>query len=186
MPMKSFFKHPIISGVIVGVIVLIIGLIVTPMIAPVKWQSFYEVIKTIGLFIINILSYGVPVWIIIIIGVAYLFLIKMVKRFSANIEPDFTSYTSDVLDDIHWEWGWFKSIYQGGYDFKGNSPVPICKRCQGYLVVRTRGYHIKFLECESCGFNKSLENSEFVEYQDKIKREIYRKVRTGQWKADSR
>ncbi|MCG3089306.1 hypothetical protein [Sporosarcina cyprini] len=180
--MKSFFKHPIIAGVVV----VIIGFIITPIIAPVKLQSFYEAIKTIGLFIKKILSYGVPVWIIIIIGIAYLFLLKMVKSFSAKIEPDFTSYTSDVLDDIHWEWAWFKSIYKEGYDFKGDTPVPICKRCQGYLVIGSRGYNISFLECENCGFSKSLENLVFKEYQDKIKKEIYRKVRTGQWKADPR
>ncbi len=183
MLMNSFFKHPIIASVISA---FVIGAIVTPIVAYVKSQSFYEAIKTICVFIIKILTYGVSVWILIIIAIIYFFLKKMVKRFSANIEPDFTSYTSDVLDDIYWEWGWFQSIYQGGYDFKGNSPVPICKRCQGYLVVRTRGYHIDYLECESCGFNKSLENLEFKEYQDKIKREIYRRVRIGQWKTDAK
>jgi len=83
MLMKSFFKHPIIASIISA---FIIGAIVTPIVAYVKSQSFYEAIKTIGVFIIKILTYGVSVWILIIIGIMYFFLIKMVKRFSANID----------------------------------------------------------------------------------------------------
>lgn len=175
--MKNFFKHPIVVSVISA---LIIGAIVTPVVAYVKSQSFWEAIKSISSFILSIFRYGVPLWIIVLALIVFSLLKRAIKKIDTSNEIHFTKYRKDVIDDIEWEWDW---VHTGsGYAFRSQTPVPYCRRCKGNLVVDNNMYQGMKLMCENCGYEKQVNQNDFSDYHDRVKREIHRRIRTDEWK----
>ena len=158
---------------------------ITPVVADVSLQTLVGLIKVIGEFINNIASIGVPIWSMTILGFIYFMVKRLLKKVVENLKPDFTSYKEDIIEGVKWEWAWSNSTYRGSYDFAGDSPIPTCNDCKGYLVVVGREYDSYYLECENCGFNKSLKKLSFKEYQARIKREIYRRVKIEHWKMNT-
>ncbi|WP_136603820.1 hypothetical protein [Paenibacillus dokdonensis] len=177
--MKDFFKHPIVAGTITAFITLAIT---TPIVAYTRSISFSKSLKAIWDWIVETLTFGIPLWIILLIIVIIL-TARRIFRSSPESKPEFLNYTNDVIEGIKWEWSFY--TYGGKYDFNANTPIPICKNCNGYLVLDYDDYHNLKLRCENCTYKKQLSEWEFSDYQNKIKREIMRRIRTNSWKKES-
>lgn len=180
---KKIFKHPIGIGVTTAVLSTVIS---TPIVAYVKSESFSEAFISIFNWIINlikdILTFGVPLWVLMLIVIAYFMLVRpLAKLIEKNSKPQFLDYTNDLIEGIRWEWQWI-NIY-GKYDIS-TKMAAICTTCNGYLVFNKHSYYTNILGCEHCGFKKDIGDRNPEEYLDKTKREIYRRVR-NKYKEES-
>lgn len=174
--MKDFFKHPIVAGTTTAFITLAIT---TPIVAYTKSISFIKSLKTIWEWIISLLTFGIPVWIILLVVFVAVTVLRIINTLAKN-KPDFLDYKSDIVEGIKWEWEFY--TYGGKYNFSSPTPVPICRNCDGYLVLDNSHYHILKLRCEHCSFEKQISEDNFSNYQEKIKREIFRRIRTNSWR----
>ncbi|OME41440.1 hypothetical protein [Paenibacillus odorifer] len=180
--MNKFFKHPIFISVLTAVLSAIVT---TPIVAYIKSQTFIQAFKTIlsavWWFIKVVLTFGIPVWVLLlIIGLFFLMIFILSKKPVQHVKPDFTSYTEDNIEGIHWEWEWYQT-YSGKYDLSSNSPVPTCSSCKGFLVLGHHLYGGNHLVCENCKVEKKLNDWSLEEYLERIKREIYRRVKAEEW-----
>ncbi|NEZ45450.1 hypothetical protein [Paenibacillus alvei] len=174
--LKKIFRHPIGIGVTTAVLSAIIS---TPIVAYVKSESFSEALVSIFNWLSNliksILTFGVPVWVLLLILIVYFKLIKPLSNFiNRNSKPPFLDYTDDVIEGIRWEWEWID--YWGKYDISSRMSA-VCINCNGYLVCKNVSYYTNTLECEHCGFKKDIGDRNHEEYFNKTKREILRRVR---------
>lgn len=172
---KKIFKHPIGISVTTAVLSTVIS---TPIVAYVKSESFSEALVSIFNWMFNliksILTFGVPLWFLLLIVILYFKLVKPLLNFiNRNNKPPFLNYTNDIIEDIRWEWEWYD--YLGKYNISSKIAA-VCVNCNGYLIGRRRDYNI-VLECEYCGFKKIINETNQEAYIDKIKREILRRVR---------
>lgn len=177
------FKHPIGIGVTTAVLSTVIS---TPIVAAVKSQSFSEALVSIFNWVFNliksILTFGVPLWVLLLIIIAYFKLVRpLAKLIERNSKPLFVDYTNDVIEGIRWEWEWI-NIY-GKYDIS-TKMAAICTNCNGYLVYNRQSYRTNELVCEHCGFKKDIGDRSPEEYLDKTKREIFRRAR-NKYKEES-
>ncbi|WP_127486813.1 hypothetical protein [Paenibacillus ehimensis] len=178
--MKNFFKHPIIVGSITSFITL--G-IITPIVAYLKSVSILNSLFLIWEFILSIFNFKISLWIIIVSIILFVIVRKLIKN--ADIEKDFnpfSTYKEDIIDGIKWEWKWIPS--SSGYTLPKNSPVPTCNNCKGFLVSEHERYYPygNLLVCEHCSFEKKI-TIDLKDYREKIRREIFRRVRSGEWKS---
>lgn len=174
--LTKIFKHPIGIGVTTAVLSTIIS---TPIVAYVKSQSFTDafmsIFKWVAGLIRDILTFGVPVWVILLGTLLYFKLIKPIgNAITKSSEPLFMSYTTDTIDDIQWEWEWYE--YLGKYNISSGIGA-FCVRCSGTLVGTSDYYGPNKLECENCGFKKNINEHDHDQYVEKIKREIKRRAR---------
>ncbi|MCR8641466.1 hypothetical protein NV379_02240 [Paenibacillus sp. N1-5-1-14] len=180
--MKNFFKHPITASVISSFIILAI---ITPFVSYVKSIPLIESIKVIWEVILSVLNFGVPIWIIICFFVVFWIIVKVLNSKSSTEIHPFNSYKEDIIEGVKWEWEWIK-MYDGSYDVNKNTLVPTCKKCKGLLILKpdSGDYYYsdrQVLYCEHCDSkHKTLQDPE--ELINKVKREIIRKVRSGEWK----
>lgn len=170
------FKHPIGIAVASGVLSSTISALI---VAYIKSESFVSASITVWEWIISlirsVLNFGIPVWALLLVVIIYFKLIKPIsKSINRNSHPDFLDYKSDVIEGIRWEWEWYS--YYGKYNVS-NKIAAVCVNCNGYLVDNRRSYNINTLECEHCGFKKTIKEWEHEDYRNKIKREILRRVR---------
>lgn len=173
---KKIFKHPIGIAVSSGVISSTISALI---VAYIKSESFMSASITVWKWVISlfhsVLTFGVPVWMLLLILIIYFKLINPISNsFNKNSSPDFLNYKSDIIEGIRWEWEWFS--YYGKYSIS-NRIDAVCIHCNGYLIDNRHSYNINTLECEHCGFKKNLSEWEHEEYRNKIKREILRRTR---------
>lgn len=143
-------------------------------------MSFIKSLKTIWEWVLSIFTFSIPFW-IILVTVIIIFIVKRIIRYIPESKPDFLNYTSDVIEGIKCEWSF--NTYGGQLSFYGNTPVPVCNNCDGFLVLDSSDYYILQLKCEHCSYKKQI--SDFSEFQDKIKREIIRRIRTNTWENNS-
>lgn len=169
--LKYLLHNKIITGIVGGVVV---SLITSIILSYLEIISIFDNIKSgYRLFVsatIAILTYGIPVWVLIlIIGLGILILWIYLRFFDSEI-PNFLSYTEDIIFDIKWSWDWFKRS-NGKYDMEVNQPVALCKDCSGYIIVS----YSYILHCENCGFEKLIDMGA-IDYRDKARREIDRRI----------
>lgn len=175
MLLKDFFKHPIVAGTTTAFITLAIT---TPIVAFTRSISFSKSLNVIWDWFLSALTFGIPLW-VVLLAIVILLTARRIIRSIPESKPEFLSYTNDVIEGIKWEWSFY--ISEGKYDFDGNTPIPVCNNCDGYLVLNNSGYHILKLRCEHCSYEKQLSESDGTEYHNKIKREIMRRIRTNNW-----
>ncbi|MNK73664.1 hypothetical protein D3C87_931620 [compost metagenome] len=174
--LKKIFKHPIGISVTTAVLSTVIS---TPVVAYVKTESFSEALVSIFSWMFDliksVLTFGVPLWVLFLVLVAYLKLvIPLLNLINRNSKPFFVDYTNDVIDDIRWEWEWYD--YLGKYNIS-NKIAAVCINCNGYIVGSRRDYNSITLECENCGYKKNINGHDHEDYIEKIKREILRRTR---------
>ena len=136
-----------------------------------------------GLFLI---TFTLPIWAILLlmlaiplvfgIGLVLIFVFRRPQRSS----PAYTSYTSDDFFGVSWHWS-----YLGGR----LSDETIMPRCPGCKTILDATYepgdviagHIT-LVCHHCGFRKRLKFDRDT-VLDRVKREIDRKIVSGEYKT---
>lgn len=186
--MKDILKHPTISGIIGTVVGTII---VTPVIAYMNKINLIEAFMLIyhGLknSLISLLTYQVSFWIILLVLFTFIGIRKIVQILNEN-NPIASSinnlYRKDIIDHILWIFDWTEG-YNGKIALTPESPYPICPHCMNDLVRSNRasdGYYSSYPNyfiCDYCGFSHKIRKGD---YHERIRREIIRRVRTGEWR----
>jgi len=123
-----------------------------------------------------ITSYSVPgyVWFFIIIFVI-IGIVGLYSEFKPKKkEEDFLKYTKDTIYGIPYRWKWNQSEIYNLDSF--------CPKCDGILVSNYDVFYIQSkskINCENCDFQLIQEK---YYSSDLIKREISRRIRTGEYK----
>ncbi len=148
------------------------------------------------------LFYSIPVWALLILIALFFVLGRLSVRSSSTadqvervpqvedveqIDPDNPQhvYTSDRIWEVNWEWAWTPSGEVGEVE-------ALCPRCQDEIgwgeiypdrrmTTRVAGLviGIEFL-CSACGHSA---RARILDALEDAKREIRRRVRTGEWKG---
>jgi hypothetical protein len=147
---KTFIQNkPILSAIIAGVVLYFITSLLDTIINKKKFvDGMWDVLKAIGVFFWNILIFGIPVWIILILLLVALVLIRFINNTSIDTTPSWKNYTEDNIKE--WRFAW-------SYTHRTNlidNLRPICKNCSCELSYKTRinseyGYG-DFLVCPNC------------------------------------
>lgn len=159
---------------------VIIGLLInwlTPIDIPgTIWKVFFWFIH---LFLIKIY---LPVWGIILLILTVPFLIILFVLLFDN-DKSVENYRSDTFFEVLWEWD---------YDFEGKiwdeRIKARCPRCKTILKIvedsePPYGYFTN-LTCTHCGLLKKI-NFNSDELRNRIKKEIERKIHTGEYKKNT-
>jgi hypothetical protein len=123
-------------------------------------------------------SFGTPLWALILVFLAGFVVRSWIAKTSKTSIPE-TIYKRDHILGIDWQWG-----YSSG---EVVDLVPICPQCKYQPPVHR--FHIGdyaaagegcLIQCDHCGFKKEFDFLTEV-LQDRITREIHRKIRTGEF-----
>lgn len=186
--MKDILKHPTISAVVGTVLGTIIA---TPIVAYINKVNVMDALILIFNWLTNIITFvllfRVPFWVILLA----IFILLLSKRFSKDESSEnpyyfIAHYKTDKINNILWIFDWNRGL-DGKYTLSKESPYPICPDCMNDLVLSNKtaeGYYssrpTRFV-CENCGFSQSIDGNH-DDYIIKIRREIIRRVRTGEWR----
>lgn len=106
---------------------------------------------------------------------------SLLSDVSSSQEPLWEKYVTDTILDIRWDWRW-----SGGYL---SDLMPLCPRCSNQLDVD--GWTGDYLPpdrkgcvyvCDNCSFNKKFSDKSGKEIVQKVKKEVIRRIRTGEFK----
>jgi len=169
-------KHPIrnaIIGAVVG------GLILTAILGaldflPTAWSWLVSICR----WIFGIASYSVTLPLCVVLFLASPWIYIVIRRYALIGKP-WRKYTEDTIGGIVWRWK---------YGF-GGEPTDLCPYCplDDTLLVWSRPTigQVEF-HCDSCnarfGPFKGLDREDSDEA---VKRQIDRKIRTGEWNRKS-
>lgn len=125
--------------------------------------------------------YTLSGWMILLIFVGGLlavpaFLAALAVLGHVERAPEYQGYTKDVFLGALWQWRWESGeiiLY-----------APLCPQCQHELLpeVGLVGAGGMKLRCEHCGYSVPVDARNVHDLEERIGREIRRKVRTGEWK----
>ena len=129
----------------------------------------------------SVLGYGLtlPVWSFFALVGALLLTRRIMKSVKKPIGPEFHEYVRDSFLGATWQWRWSRD----------NSVIhllSICPKCSYELRVVRAGYRASglcMLGCDHCDYRTPT--TEFEGLTDRVIREIHRKIRTGEWRADA-
>ena len=178
-------SHALRNGIIItvsgGLIVHILSETIRGLSLKVLTWAWKQII-----WILNALisGYSVPGWILLIAGVLALIGIILVCRNLISQKKPYIKYTEDMLEGVKWRWSWI--------DNDISRLACFCPTCDAILIP-FEGLECTFLICEQCPPNSKqrgiqitgriIEEKEIsASYlEDRVKREIYRRIRTGQY-----
>lgn len=129
------------------------------------------------------LSFGVPVWVLILVFGALILTMVIIANRSRNTEPivPLESYTSDLIEDVVWFWK-LRKKYDDGLELDTDSLISRCPKCRRQLEFDC--YHPEsrqgFLVC-TCGFRKMFWFTTQRELVNHIGYEIDRRAYSGEW-----
>jgi hypothetical protein len=143
-------------------------------------------------------SHEVQGWIIIVLSLCTLFFIVIIftrirantaeqKRLEAHRKAQFEylAYKSDIFYEILWRWE-----YTPSGDIDDNSIICFCRDDDTTLVYQDIQSPFRALDdikkvafcCETCGKQSAIHDGTVQEVIRKVRRQIERKIRTGEWK----
>jgi len=171
-------KHPVRNGILVtvgGGVLLVAALFVLSRI-PAAWHYMASIFSQVGAHLVSYLS--IPFWlfyILLLMGVP--FLVRCLLRLRRHTGPQVGDYTSDRFLEVDWTWHYVR----------GNAPEGIwcfCPDDNTRLVYAAKYYpHFITLKCETCERTWGPFPGKIGDLQNKIERQIERKIRTGEWKT---
>lgn len=134
----------------------------------IMWKKIFE-------FIGNILTFSIPVWvIIIIIAILYIILRIYLKIDEAKDEDEswYKNYSSDIYNGLLYEWRYNRI----GNQIEIKDVTPICAECKGNILPRDVGYNTA-LYCPNCQKtykqpNEEEYNSARVYFNNKLRKII--------------
>jgi hypothetical protein len=161
----------IISSVIGGIILILIPSFRNIFLKLLRW--IWSGVVWVWTFICT--SHSLPGWILIIL---FLLAFVGIKKIFLELKTDkeYKHYTEDIIQNVKWRWSW------KGKEISDISPF--CQSCDNQLVLKYDhiNYKIDFI-CERC--NKvvaTITDANMYGEFDPVKREISRKIRTGDFK----
>ena len=134
-------------------------------------------------------SYSLPGWAWLLIFVLALF--GMVSLYLAvrgeSEETEFKSYTADLIHGVKWRWSWIGNQIHNVWCY--------CPRCDATLVYDDSSCRSIYSDinktdfiCENCGHSvvSSITGGDKDYVIGAIKREIARRIRTGEYKHNNK
>jgi hypothetical protein len=169
----SKITYPVIAGLILIFFGWLFNLL----------KPFFKFILSLFNSIYLFLKISIPIWILLIIlaaAIIILFIYRVIKETLSEFPISWKEYTSDNFFGIKFRWG---------YNNIDNSIDWICCYCPSddtELIINRDRYNLVF-KCETCG--KEYEPIEvyngkyiyFSNFIDRVKRQIIRKIDTGEW-----
>ena len=158
--------------------------------------------ETVSQATVNAITYRVPIWIVVIattlVALTW-YATRKISRAPKVSTPDFLTYSQDVFDGVLCRWNYSPSVGRSGYEI--GHIACFCQHCD--FAIGTPNNHVQ--ECPSCSrravicedpphrsgdaFSRRREiqgyktrNSEML-FEDFIREEIQRLVRTGEWQT---
>ncbi len=89
-------------------------------------------------------------------------------------EPTWHDYRADEIFGLKWRWE-----YHHGLIYE---PHPFCPKCDMVMVWVNNWNDTHTVTCERCQLKKVFQGDELVATQNKVKREIDRRLRAGEWR----
>ncbi len=138
-----------------------------------------SVIFSLASFLWSIITYSVSIqlWLLTILLLATIALAILLwnLRSMAKKKPDYLSYTEDTFFSTRWRW-----------EYSGTKIINLwcfCPNCDIELVWRYNDIHdMSSYYCETHKINIFAERGDSGEVLEKVERQIYRRIRTGEWK----
>ncbi len=163
----------IVGGLIVAIILTILQLLI---------KLPYKLMKLIYKFLI--ITWNLPVYVIILIFLGGIFLPILGLLLHKYLKPKqpWGRYIKDKFYDINWQWKWGKN--------EVIDLIPLCPQCYCELTEE-KVYHpvhgkcfTGYLRCYHCHFRINMNQDEtryLANLIEKAKKEIERKIRTGEY-----
>ena len=134
-----------------------------------------------------IASYSLPGWVWVVTFIFALIGITTIHLYvrSQNEQPEFKTYIEDVIDGAKWRWSWENENIS-------NKLWCYCPHCDAQLIPSVE-VDISFPEtnkivfkCEKCmdSVKASVRGEDTNSAIARIRSEIYRRVRTGEYRKD--
>ncbi|WP_010249237.1 hypothetical protein [Acetivibrio cellulolyticus] len=169
--MIKYLKN-LFSGVLEKTLVVIISTAVLSGALLVFFGKYiFAFIKLIPSFILKFLTFGIPVWIILVVLLILFVVLKVYIAYQDSIfkAKSFLQYREDVFDSLIYKWNYFED-YGGKYDI--TEVRVFCPHCKCQMIYD--GY---ILKCINCGLihNKDLKT------ENEIKILIYHKLNTKEY-----
>lgn len=136
-------KHPLLLSLSLGVLGNLVWTLIQSKLNQVNFfEAFWQIPKWIVDFVANILTTNVPIWGVLMVIIAGVFIIwgyiKITNK-PQKIEP-FQLYTSDFYKGQKYKWEWWDNTL--------TELRPICNECDGELAFDSPyGY---WLTCPNC------------------------------------
>lgn len=175
------------TSVVSGIILIIISLII-----PISREyilKFFSLLGNMFSSFWSFLSSTYPVygWVLIIAGISVLIIIleifSALKNIGRNSEVNnFKSYKEDIIFNVKWRWEWISNSIENLWCF-----CPTCDATLVYTDNTVRHYlnnenKVDFT-CENCDIKlASIPGSTRYDALNFIKRELERRIRTGEYK----
>lgn len=174
-------KNGAIASVIAGIILLVVPVLRGYVVIFLSW--FWSGVVWFGKALIA--SYSLPGWVLLIIlALALVGLINIYLAIKGESgEPEFKSYTEDFFHGAKWRWSWLGNQISNLWCF--------CPRCDATLVYDDSSCRIYYSDvrktdfiCENCSHSviASISGGDKEYATSAIKREIGRRIRTGEYK----
>ena len=119
----------------------------------IMWKKIFEVIG-------NILTFSIPVWVIIIIIVILYIILRIYLKIDEAKDEDeswYKNYSSDIYNGLLYEWRYNRI----GNQTEIKDVTPVCVECKGNILPKDAGYKT-VLYCPNC--NKTYKNPDREEY----------------------
>lgn len=169
---KGLLGKWLIAGAALATIVTFILVFVTPL-KPI--ERTLEASRWVGRAIVAVLTFGVPVWVLLLavflLSVLIWVLARVLARAGDDEEPRFEQYTKDRIFGVDWMW----QQAQWG----PSSVTALCPTCKNELEWSGHRF-----DCSYCrkGIRFEADVSFAASPSDVATKEIRRRVRSGEWK----
>ena len=124
-------------------------------------------------------GYIIPLWVIILVGLYTLFglVILFIYVYRRLSRPPYLDYTEDIIEGLKWRWSWSSDGVSDLWCF--------CHKCDALLIRTNAGISMCGFRCERCLDIPVFKNGAVNDFLGKIKREIDRRIRTGEEYSES-
>jgi len=160
---------PLVSKILPPLIVALI--IYAASFVPVLWEPLESLIACVWTFLLDPVS--TPAWILFLLsGASLTGLVMLAVKLWPTSVPTWHDYQSDRFHEVRWWWSYNPSP----------DPLPFCPKDETRLVIDDQHYAFR-LQCETCGEIWGPFQGKFHQLQATVKRQIERKIRTGEWRS---
>ena len=170
---NKIISHPVISAVVAAAIIAL-G---TKLLG--WWPNIANAAQFVWQFAFS--SVSVPVWILavlILAAIGFVVLFATLVWVNRPQGETWRNYTTDEFYGIKWRWRYFQ-------DGSMSEPLPFCTECDFQLNPSQAGAFAAashwVYQCEDCGHLCADVQESFVELEDRVKRQVHRKIRSGEW-----
>jgi hypothetical protein len=174
--LKKVWIDPVWSKVLGAIILALISGIVEFFTKVKPLTCIFNLLKQF--IIIFAYKITIPIWGLILIALPTIFFIVIFIIILISKPPprliSWQDYKMDNIDGIKWVWSWYRNDV--------SDLIALCPVCMCELESKQHPYKLGTdLYCQKCDKYIDL-NTSMNEFKEKVKKEIRRRVRTGEYK----